>query len=155
MDFDATPITAHSDKEQAAGHYKGGFGFHPLLATCGREVLAAILRPGNAGANNADDHLRVFELALAQLPPSGVGRADPGALGLGRRQPRVRRRVPRNARAVLLRLRDRRACPRGDPRAAEAAWQPAVNAGGEPREGAWVAELTGHVSLDAWPAGSA
>src|SRR3954467_3595875 len=65
LDFDATPITAHSDKEQTAGHYKGGFGFHPLLSTCGREVLAAILRPGNAGANNADDHLEVFELALA------------------------------------------------------------------------------------------
>src|SRR5918992_1539832 len=38
LDFDATPITAHSDKELAAGHYMGGFGFHPLLATCGREV---------------------------------------------------------------------------------------------------------------------
>jgi len=49
LDFDATPITAHSDKEGAAGHYKGGFGFHPLLVSCGREVLAAILRPGNAG----------------------------------------------------------------------------------------------------------
>jgi len=36
LDFDATPITAHSDKEHAAGHYEGGFGFHPLLATCGR-----------------------------------------------------------------------------------------------------------------------
>jgi hypothetical protein len=45
LDFDATPITAHSDKEGAAGHYKGGFGFHPLLVSCGREVLAAILRP--------------------------------------------------------------------------------------------------------------
>src|SRR3954452_18207538 len=45
LDFDATPITAHSDKEHAAGHDKGGFGFHPLLATCGRELLAAILRP--------------------------------------------------------------------------------------------------------------
>src|SRR3954451_5741659 len=44
LDFDATPITAHSDKEGAAGHYKGGFGFNPLLVSCGREVLAAILR---------------------------------------------------------------------------------------------------------------
>jgi len=68
LDFDATPITAHSDKELAAGHYKGGFGFNPLLVCCGREVLAAILRPGNAGANNADDHLELFGLALEQLP---------------------------------------------------------------------------------------
>jgi hypothetical protein len=44
LDFDATPVTAHSEKEHAAGHYKGGFGFHPLLVSCGREVLAGILR---------------------------------------------------------------------------------------------------------------
>jgi hypothetical protein len=105
LDFDAKPITAHSDKELAAGHYKGGFGFNPLLATCGREVLAVILRPGNAGANNADDHLEVFEAALEQLPPRGAGSADPRALGLRRRQPRARRRVPRDARALLVRLR--------------------------------------------------
>jgi hypothetical protein len=67
LDFDATPITIHSEKEMAAGHYKGGFGFNPLLASCGREVLAGILRPGNAGANNAEDHLSVLELALEQL----------------------------------------------------------------------------------------
>ena len=155
LDFDATPITAHSDKEQAAGHYKGGFGFHPLLAACGREVLAAILRPGNAGANNADDHLEVFELALAQLPASALDGTDPCALRLGRRQPRVRRRVPRDAGPVLLRLRARPRRVRAAILAlAEAAWQPAVNGDGEPREGAWVAELTDRVGLDAWPAGA-
>jgi hypothetical protein len=31
-------------------------------------VLAAILRPGNPGVNNAADHLDLFELALEQLP---------------------------------------------------------------------------------------
>ena len=40
LDFDATPIDVHSEKERAAGHYKGGFGFNPLLVSCGREVLA-------------------------------------------------------------------------------------------------------------------
>ena len=30
IDVDATLITAHSEKEQAAGNYKGGYGFHPL-----------------------------------------------------------------------------------------------------------------------------
>ena len=68
LDFHATPIDVHSKQEQAAGHYKGGFGFDPLLISCGREVLAGILRPGNAGANNADDHLALLDLALAQLP---------------------------------------------------------------------------------------
>ena len=30
IDMDATLITAHSEKERAAGNYKGGYGFHPL-----------------------------------------------------------------------------------------------------------------------------
>src|SRR5438132_5364301 len=72
LDFDATPIDVHSEKEQAAGHYKGGFGFNPLLVTCGREVLAGILRPGNAGANNVADHLALLDLALEQLPQSAL-----------------------------------------------------------------------------------
>lgn len=31
IDLDATLVEAHSDKADAAPHYKGGFGFHPLL----------------------------------------------------------------------------------------------------------------------------
>jgi hypothetical protein len=30
IDVDATLITAHSEKERAAGNYKHGYGFHPL-----------------------------------------------------------------------------------------------------------------------------
>ena len=154
LDFDATPITAHSEKEQAAGHYKGGFGFHPLLATCGREVLAAILRPGNAGANNAADHLEVFELALAQLPPSALDgsilvRSDSAgashAFAAACRETRARfsfgYALTETVRAAILAL-------------PEAAWRPARNQDGQAREGAWVAELTARVGLDAWPAGS-
>jgi hypothetical protein len=154
LDFDATPITAHSDKQHAAGHYKGGFGFHPLLATCGREVLAGILRPGNAGANNAADHLQVFELALEQLPPQALdgailARSDSAgashALAEACRETRVRfsfgYAIDDRVREAIL------AVP-------EAAWRPAINTDGKPRDGAWVAELTGHVSLDAWPDGS-
>ncbi len=37
IDIDATLVTAHSDKDGAAGTYKGGFGFHPLLARAGAE----------------------------------------------------------------------------------------------------------------------
>jgi hypothetical protein len=33
----------------------------------------------------------------------------------------------------------------------ESAWRAAIDAGGETREGAWVAELTGQVNLDGWP----
>jgi hypothetical protein len=31
LDIDATLVAAHSEKEGAAGTYKRGFGFHPLL----------------------------------------------------------------------------------------------------------------------------
>ena len=72
LDFDATPISIHCEKELAAGRYKGGFAFNPLLASCGRKLLAGVLRPGHAGANNADDHLRVLELALEQLSESAL-----------------------------------------------------------------------------------
>lgn len=72
IDLDATLIEAHSDKNAAAPHYKGGFGFHPLLAFLDNtgEALAGMLRPGNAAAHDAADHVRVLELALAQLPDS-------------------------------------------------------------------------------------
>jgi hypothetical protein len=33
------------------------------------------------------------------------------------------------------------------------AWQPAYNAGGEPRPGAWVIEATGLMALSGWPKG--
>jgi hypothetical protein len=71
LDFHATLVTAHSEKERAAGNFKGGFGFHPM--TCyldeSGEALAAILRPGNAGANTAADHIA----ALEQLPEQAWG----------------------------------------------------------------------------------
>src|SRR5579862_7362109 len=70
LDVDATLVTAHSDKEDAAPNYKHGFGFHPMLVFLdeSEEVLAGLLRPGNAGANDAADHVVVLERALAQLP---------------------------------------------------------------------------------------
>jgi hypothetical protein len=37
---------------------------------------------------------------------------------------------------------------------AEDAWTPAYDIDGQPRDGAWVAELTGLLDLDKWPAGS-
>jgi Transposase DDE domain group 1 len=154
LDFDATPITAHSDKEGAAGHYKGGFGFNPLLVTCGRDVLAGILRPGNAGANNAADHLEVFELALEQLPPQALdapilARSDSAgashALADACRETRVRfsfgYAMDERVREAVLAL-------------PEAAWRPAINGDNQPREGAWVAELTGQLALDCWPQGA-
>jgi len=154
LDFDATPVDAHSEKEGAAGHYKGGFGFNPLLVSCGREVLAGILRPGNAGANNADDHLQALELALEQLPEAALdgpilARADSAGashqFAAACRETDIRFSL---GYALTPRVRDAiLALP-------ESAWQPALDSDGELREGAWVTELTGKVSLDAWPQGT-
>ena len=63
-------MIAHSEKQQAAATFKGSWGYHPMLATLDNtgEFLAAILRPGNAGANDAADHIAVLDAALAQIP---------------------------------------------------------------------------------------
>jgi len=74
IDLDATLLGAHSDKEGAAGTFKGGFGFHPMLAYLDEtgEALAGELRPGNAGANTAADQIEVAEQALEQIPAKHV-----------------------------------------------------------------------------------
>ena len=154
LDFDATAISIHSEKELAAGHYKGGFGFNPLITTCGREVLAGILRPGNAGASNAADHQRALELALEQLPESALdgeilARSDcAGAsheFASACRETRIRYSlgypINQTVREQILALR-------------EAAWMPAQNQDGQLREGAWVTELTGLLDLSCWPSGT-
>ena len=57
LDIDATLIEVHSENKQGtAAHYKGGFGFHPLL------------RPGNAAANSIDDHVELLDAAIGGLP---------------------------------------------------------------------------------------
>ena len=50
--------------------YKHTFGFHLILVTCDNtgELLAMKLRPGNAGANTAADHLDVLGEAFTQIP---------------------------------------------------------------------------------------
>jgi len=70
IDVDATLVTAHSEKDQAAANFKGGFGFHPLGAWCDNtgEMLAVTLRPGNANANHAGDHIAVLTEAISQIP---------------------------------------------------------------------------------------
>jgi hypothetical protein len=135
-------------------YYKGGSGFNPLLVSCGREALAAILRPGNAGANNADDHLQLFELALEQLPPHALqgpilARSDSAgashALADACRETGVRfsfgYAIDARVREAILGL-------------PAAAWRPAINGDDQPRDRAWVAELTDELSLDGWPEGS-
>ncbi|GGR66155.1 hypothetical protein GCM10010282_68990 [Streptomyces roseolus] len=74
VDLDDVLVTAHSDKEDAAATWKKTYGHHPLTAFVGHgpggtgELVAALLRPGNAGSNTAADHITTAHLALAQLP---------------------------------------------------------------------------------------
>jgi hypothetical protein len=74
VDVDATLIGSHSEKEGAAGNFKGGYGFHPMLAYADEtgEALAGELRPGNAGANTAADQIAVAEHALEQIPEEHI-----------------------------------------------------------------------------------
>jgi len=157
IDIDATLITAHSDKEGAAGNYKGGYGFHPLHAYGDqtREALGAILRPGNAGANTAEDHKAVLDLALAQLPAQYIEqieilvRADrAGAthdLADYCREGRMRFSfgydLTEPVRQAILEI-------------PEDAWVPALDQDGSERENGDVVEITEHVELSGWPEGS-
>jgi hypothetical protein len=160
IDADATLVLAHSDAKQgAAGTYKHSFGFHPLLAYLDRgkapgEPLAGILRPGNASAGGAGDLIELVDLALAQLPGSASD------------QPVLVRSDSAGASTQLARhLRDQgvgfsvampidahvREAILGQPKAA---WTPAVDADGQPRDGADVCELTGWIDLHTWPEGT-
>ena len=150
LDIDATLLDAHSEKEGAAGTYKRGFGFHPLLcfeATTG-EALAGILRPGNAGANTAT----VLERALAQLPedalnPGTLVRCDSAGATHAFLSAVVGRGLSFSVGCDLSgRVRD------AILELPESAWVPALDSEGDPRDSAWVTELD--VDLSSWPVGT-
>lgn len=67
---DAMLIEADSAKENAAGNYKGGYGFHPMSSSCSNvgDYLATMNRPGNAGSFTASDQVAVIDHGLAQIP---------------------------------------------------------------------------------------
>ena len=160
IDLDATIVLAHSEKEGATATWKRTFGFHPLLAFLDHgpggtgECLGGLLRTGKATANDAADQIAVLSDALAQLPAEQrarvLVRGDSGAgvhafvwhlhdlgvqysVGLYAHQPIV------DALAALPRQ----------------AWRAALDADGQPRSGAQVAELTRHLrpSRSPWPPG--
>lgn len=163
VDLDATLVTSHSDKEQAAPTFKRGFGFHPLCSFVDHgpegtgEPLAMALRPGNAGSNTAADHIAVTRAALAQLPGHRPG-TRPGRRVLVRTDGAgcshdfldwlsgqrlsysVGFTLPANTADLLT------AIP-------EHIWAPAYDGDGAVREGAWVAELTDLLDLTGWPPG--
>ncbi|WP_405850799.1 IS1380 family transposase [Streptomyces niveus] len=162
LDLDATLITSHSEKEQAAPTYKGGFGFHPLLCFLANtgEAMSGRLRPGNSGANTDADHIAVLDDALAQIP-------DAHRYGT---QILVRADSAGSAKAFLTHIRALREqglnlrfsvgyavtepVRRAIRSLPEALWHPALDQNGTLRDGAEVAELTGMVDLAGYPVGT-
>jgi hypothetical protein len=113
-----------------------------------------MLRPGNAGSNTAADHITAAKLALAQLPKQMrrrvLIRSDSGG-GTHEFLAWLTRPGQRLAYSVGFTITDDIA---GAILSIPArAWTPAYDAGGEVRDGAWVAELTGMLDLTSWPKG--
>ncbi len=152
IDLDATLVTAHSDKEDSRGNFKGGFGHHPLGAWLdnSNEALAMVLRPGNAGSNTAADHLLVLERALTQIPDrwrckqvliraDGAGYSHALITALSQQGLEFSVGYP-----VTEAVRDAiRLAPAW-------AWQAANNSDGGLREHADVIEVTGLLDLSRW-----
>ena len=94
LDIDSSLHQVHSEnKEGAAPTYKRGFGFHPMYCTLDAtgEALSALLRPGNAAANNVADHTEVLDAAIDVLPPRvGLGHRSGDDRALVNHQVRVR-----------------------------------------------------------------
>ena len=177
IDIDATIVTCRSDKQDAAGTWKRSFGFHPLVAmdTERREVLAQMVRPGNAGSNTAADHVQILADAIDALP--GTERAghsfddDPEAVACeiviradasGATHWLAEEATDRNCLfslgyaiddRVRLAVEASMALDEATRRRASRRWIPAVEADGEARDGAEVADLTDFVDLDTWPLG--
>jgi hypothetical protein len=160
VDIDATIVTSCSDKEQAMPTWKKTYGHHPLTVFADHgpegsgEPLAVMLRAGNAGSNTAADHIEATRLALAQLPRHlrrrVLIRADSGGgthdyltwlTKPGRRLAySVGFTITDEIQQAILTLPGR-------------VWEPAYDAGGQVRPGAWVAEITGLLDLAGWPKG--
>jgi hypothetical protein len=168
LDFDATLLDVHSDKQDAAPTYKHGFGFHPLGVWCDTtsEPLAAMLRPGNAGSNDAAHHLELLDRALSVLPPQYRAGHDVGdepsevihrvlirADSAGATHDFVAGIVEANCDfsigfSISSSVREALFL------AQEEDWTSAVEPDGSRRDGAWVTELTDLLDLSSWPEGT-
>jgi hypothetical protein len=144
LDLDATLVEVHSEKEATSPHFKGGFGYHPLLCFLDNtnEALSGILRTGRAGSNTAADHVQVLDLALGQLPEAArAGRILVRTDGAGFSHAFLDHLVEQGLEysigyAVTEDVREAITL------LPEWAWQCAVDADGGLRDGAQVAEIT-------------
>ena len=158
IDLDGTLVNSHSEKEGAAGDFKGGFGFHPMMAFIDEtsEAAAAVLRPGNAGAHTADDQILTASLALAQIPGQGTKdgpevllRTDTAGAVHDLLKWARKNRIGFSVGFDLTEMvRD------AIGQVPEKAWRKAVNQDGEFRKNGQVTEITSLLDLKNWPEGS-
>ena len=154
IDLDGVLVTAHSDKQDAAPTWKKTYGHHPLTAFVDHgpggtgEPVAVLLRPGNAGSNTAADHITTAQLALTQLPKNyrrgrrtlirtdSAGGTHEFVAWLAQRgrwlSYSVGMVITEQIHSHVLKI-------------PASAWTPAIETGGQVREGAWVAELAGDI----------
>ena len=166
LDIDSTLVEVHSEnKDRAAAHHKGGFGFHPMLrATEHGEPLSVMLRPGNAAANSICDHIAVFDAAIEQLPEAVSAGHREGDEAEASRQVQVRVDAAgcsvhiadacrtRNVEFFLTaRSNGEVTATIGHNRFDTKKWKPALRSSGEPTERAQIADLTNSVDLEDWP----
>ncbi|MEU3042498.1 IS1380 family transposase [Streptomyces diastaticus] len=159
VDLDATVITSASRKEGATGTFKGTFGFHPLGGWCANtgESLAMELRPGNAGANTVEDHLRVLAACLEQIPRSSQSKLLIRVDGAGSTHGLLQhlqalntaRRTVRYTVGWKITEEDEAAIAKLPPHA----WETSLTQDGQLQEGYDIAELTGLNTRGGWPEG--
>jgi hypothetical protein len=159
VDIDATIITSGSKKEGAAATFKRTFGFHPLAAWCAntQECLAMQLRPGNAGANTAADHLKVLTEALAQIPDSSRAKILIRIDGAGATHELLEHMEGLNTARRTVRYTVGWTITNANEAAIAAlpeyAWHDCLAQDGHLAEGYHVAELTGLSTRTGWPDG--
>lgn len=162
VDVDASLVESHSDKQGAEPTFKKHiFGLHPIVVSVANtgEVLAVLLRKGNAGSNTVTDHIAVLTEAVAQIPAAYRKKIIFRAGGAG-------------ATKDLLAWIKAEAAEHGNTwhysvgfdvtepvrtaigQIPADVWAPALTAEGTVRRGAYTTEITGLLELaDGWPAG--
>jgi hypothetical protein len=160
IDMDATLVTAHSPKENAAGTCKSGFGFHPLGAWCANtgESLAMELRPGNAGSNTASDHVSGLSAALAQVPAAWrrnvIVRLDGAGASHDFIEHMVNLKIPDGTLLFTCGWTITQADEDDIRKIPEDAWKPGVTQDGHADDDTSVAEITGLMTRSGnWPGG--
>ena len=118
------------------------------------EALAALLRPGNAAPGSAEDHVRLLDAALAQLPVDPHDQRGHRPDRLGGCQPRFLDACRSVASASSWATASAPSWPPG-PQHAQNRWLSTISADGtEERDAGVVAEVTDLVDLGLWPEGT-